>query len=107
MTILYNNEYTSQNEAPVKIEVKLPPPGFLQLINNNQLFESVNQQTEAILNMEYDDNTPAGLRKLADSKLKRHYLKGYLDYEAIEKIKEEAELEWAKNKNDEENGGGY
>ena len=107
MTILYNNEYTSENETPVKIEVKLPPPGFLQLINNNQLFESVNQQTEAILNMEYDDNTPTGLRKLVDSKLKRHYLKGYLDYEAIEKIKEEAELEWTKNKTDEENGGGY
>ena len=41
--------------------------------------------------MTYDDNVPQAKRKLMDIKLKKHYLKGYLDWEAIEKIQKELE----------------
>ena len=34
-------------------------------------------------------------RKLMDIKLKKHYLKGYLDWEAIEKIQKETDMEYA------------
>ena len=88
MSILYNNEFPEENRY-IEVQTMLPPPGFLQLLNNTQLFESVNNQTEMILNMTYDDNVPQAKRKLMDIKLKKHYLKGYLDWEAIEKIQKE------------------
>ena len=94
MSILYNNEFPEENRY-IEVQTMLPPPGFLQLLNNTQLFESVNNQTEMILNMTYDDNVPQAKRKLMDIKLKKHYLKGYLDWEAIEKIQKETDREYA------------
>lgn len=102
LTILYNNEF--QSETYVYITVTLPPPGFLQLLNSTQLFDSVNTQVEAILAMTYDDDDDPKERKIMEKKLKRHYLKGYLDGETIDRLKKEAEIEYAqaKNKSEEE-----
>lgn len=94
MTKLYNNEYPSNTY--VNIEVLLPPPGFLQLLNTQQLFESVNQQVESILNMTYDDEVPMKKRKMMEVKLKRHYLKGYLDGEMVDRLKRETDMEYVK-----------
>lgn len=102
LTKLYNNEY--EPNTKVYVEVLLPPPGFLQLMNTTQLFQSVNEQVESILNMTYDDEVPMKKRKIMEMKLKRHYLKGYLDGAMLDRMKEETEMEYIKdtNKNDQE-----
>lgn len=90
VTILYNNEFNENTN----LNVLLPPPGFLQTINNNQLYETVNQQVSLILEMKLTDDDDPRLRKKLQMKLMEHYLKGYLDMDLIERLVRESKMEF-------------
>lgn len=90
VTILYNNEFN----ATTNLFVLLPPPGFLQTINNNQLYETVMQQVNLILEMQLTDDDDPRLRKKLQMKLMQHYLKGYMDMDLIQRLVNESRMEF-------------
>lgn len=102
---LYNNEFNSEGkEPPVKLYVLLPPPSFLQVLNNNQLFTTVNEQVELIIQMQVKEDAEPELKQRFRMKLIEHYMKGYLDIDLIKRLFESTEMEYIaeKKKNNEE-----
>ena len=89
ITKLYNSEY-SENDT---LEVELPPPAFLNLLNTNTMMQNINESVQSILEMEMADEQNETVRSIFTKKLKRHYLGGYLDLKNIETIKEQSYME--------------
>lgn len=90
VNILYNNEFNTNTN----LFVLLPPPGFLQTINNNQLYETVMQQVNLSLEMQLTDDDDPRLRKKLQMKLMKHYLKGYMDMDLIQRLVNESRMEF-------------
>ncbi len=104
VTILYNNEFNNQdNQVPIKLYVMLPPPNFLQMLNNNQLFSTVNEQVELILSMQVSENADPDLRQRFRMKLVEHYMKGYVDIEMIKNMYKTTEMEYSAERESEGN----
>lgn len=89
ITKLYNSEY-GENDT---LEVELPPPAFLNLLNTNTMIQNINESVQSILEMEMADEQDEMVRNIFTKKLKRHYLGGYLDLKNIETIKEQSYME--------------
>lgn len=89
ITKLYNSEY-AENDT---LEVELPPPAFLNLLNTNTMMQNINESVQSILEMEMSDEQDEMVRNIFIKKLKRHYLGGYLDLKNIETIKEQSYME--------------
>lgn len=91
ITRIYNAEYEEDEE----LEVKLPPPMFLNVTNTGQIFDTTNQLVENIVTMyakvDEDDNAKAEFSK----SLKNYYLSSYIDTDAVEKMLEEARMKAA------------
>ena len=97
-TKLYNFEY-SEN---MNLELQLPPPTFLNLLNTNQLIQNVNENVQVLTQMELGQDSDQLLVEVFQRKLMRHYLSTYIDSSNIDRIKKEAEMEYAKLKRGEE-----
>lgn len=98
LTKLYNTEFEEND----KIEAELPPPAFLNLLNTNNMTNNINENVQNILEMEMADEQDEAIKASFSRKLKRHYLSGYLDLKNIERLKEEAKMEVAVKKKNEE-----
>lgn len=100
MTSVYNTEFDENDD----IEVELPPPAFLNLLNTNSMIQNINETVSSILEMEMADETDEMVRNIFTKKLKRNYLSGYLDLKNIESLKEQSYMEAKieKQKNSEE-----
>ena len=100
MTNVYNTEFDENDD----IEVELPPPAFLNLLNTNSMIQNINETVSSILEMEMADETDEMVRNIFTKKLKRNYLSGYLDLKNIESLKEQSYMEAKieKQKNSEE-----
>lgn len=100
MTKLYNTEFEENDD----IEVELPPPAFLNLLNTNSMIQNINETVMSILDMEMADEQDEMVKAIFTRKLKRNYLGGYLDLKNIESLKEQAYMEAKieKHKNQEE-----
>ena len=97
-TKLYNYEYDDN----INLELQLPPPTFLNITNTNQLIQNVNETVQAISQMELGQDSDPLLTEVFQRKLMRHYLSTYIDSSNIDRIKKEAEMEYAKLKRGEE-----
>lgn len=99
ITKLYINEFNED----CTLTVLLPPPAFLQILNTNQLYESITQQVELILTMRLSDDDDPRLRQKLKMKLYDHYMKGYVDMDMIDRLEKECRMEFAaeKGKDDE------
>lgn len=85
-TKLYNYEYF---ENFAWIEVLLPPPTYLTLTNTQQMFDTVSQLEDKIVDIELadeDDPTKSEFKKL----FLRSYLGTYLDFANLERMKKTA-----------------
>lgn len=89
MTKLYNTEFEENDD----LEVELPPPAFLNLLNTNSMIANINETVTSILEMEMADEQDEFVKAIFVRKLKRHYLGGYLDLKNIESLKEQAYME--------------
>lgn len=100
MTKLYNTEFGENDD----IEVELPPPAFLNLLNTNSMIQNINETVMSVLEMEMADEQDEMVKAIFTKKLKRSYLSGYLDLKNIESLKEQAYMEAKieKHKNPEE-----
>lgn len=94
LTDIFNKLYKNEFNEDAKLMVLLPPPAFLQLLNNNQLIDTVNQQVEIIMTMTFTDDDDPKLKQIFRTKLYKHYLKGYLDMDSIERLAEESRMEF-------------
>lgn len=87
-TKVYNYEYGT---TFAKIEIILPPPTYLTMTNNSQLIDNINQMADKIIEAEMDQD-----KDEIKQEFKRLYLKDnlntYLDYDRINKLKEEAKV---------------
>lgn len=86
---LYNTEFDENDD----IEVELPPPAFLNLLNTNSMIQNINETVMSVLEMEMADEQDELVKAIFTKKLKRSYLSGYLDLRNIESLKEQAYME--------------
>lgn len=93
ITRIYNTEY-KENDT---LEVILPPPAFLNIMNTNQMLQNTNDYVQYIVDSEAadeDDNFKMEFTK----RLKRFNLSTYIDYNAVDKIKEQTGMYIQANK---------
>lgn len=98
ITKIYNTEFDESD----KLEIELPPPGFLSLINTNQVIASTRENVDAIVEMEMAGESDE-LISIFRKKLMRHYLNGYLDTKNINTLKKQSEMEWNRDKEKKKN----
>lgn len=89
ITKIYNTEY-GENDT---LDMILPPPAYLNIVNTNQMLQNVNELTMQILEMEMADEEDERIKATYAKKLKHHYLSTYLDMKSITTIKDQAILE--------------
>lgn len=89
ITKIYNSEY-QENDT---LEVELPPPAFLNLLNTNSMIQNINDTVQNIVDMEMSGEDDEIVTNIFIKKLKRHYLGGYLDLRNIQSIKDIAYME--------------
>lgn len=94
MTILYNTEY-NENDT---LEVNLPPPAFLNIVNTNQMLQNSNDLANYVVTDEAsteNEQFKAEFNRL----LKRYYLSTYIDYNVVDELKRQTKIELEKQKN--------
>lgn len=95
ITKLYCSEYKEQE----KIMVVLPPPSYLNSTNVAQMIQITAEEVDQIVNMEMGHEDDDKLKLLFAKELKRHYLSTYLDISNIDKIEKKARMDYAKDRN--------
>lgn len=83
--------YNYENDENVEVKVQLPAPAFLNITNANNLYSTVDQFVESIINIvAYDqpDEVRSEFKKLATD----YYVSSQIDIETLENIKERAIL---------------
>lgn len=98
ITKIYNTEY-DENDT---LDMILPPPAYLNIVNTNQMLQNVNDLTMQILEMEMADEEDERVKATYAKKLKHHYLSTYLDMKSITTIKDQAVLEVSQKSTKEE-----
>jgi hypothetical protein len=87
-TKIYNYEFGEHNKY---IEVILPPPTYLVSTNNTQLIDNVSQMADKIIDTELDgesDEVKQEFKKI----YVRDSLAAYIDYDKIERLKQNAKV---------------
>ena len=90
-TKTYNYEY---GENYPNIEINLPPPMFLIMQNNAQLFDNADQMAEKMINLEITGNDEDDDKLKAEVKKKyiRSILSNYIDWNMFDRIIESAKV---------------
>lgn len=87
-TRLYNNEF---NEEYSEIKIKLPPPVYLTMTNNQQLMDNVSQMADKLIEIELyneEDEVKNEFKKLYI----RDTLGTYIDYDFVNDLVETAKV---------------
>ena len=87
-TKLYNYEF-GENYAEIKII--LPPPTYLSMNNNSQLFDNISQMADKIMDtemMDEDDNVKNEWKRLYI----RENLATYIDYDKVARLLDKAKI---------------
>ena len=93
-TRLYNNEF---DEEYSEIKIKLPPPVYLTMTNNQQLLDNVSQMADKIVEFELyaeEDEVKSEFKKLYI----RDTLGTYIDYNFVDDLLETAKINIESNK---------
>lgn len=79
---LYNNEYDDN----VTLEIKLPPPMFLNITNTNQMMNNVRDYSTAVGELLIDQNEDEEVKSTVIREINKKYLGSYLDFELLDSI---------------------
>ena len=82
ITPIYNYQY---NES-LQIDVKLPPPVFLQVTNTNQLVDNTKNYVNSIVEVELADEQDDAKKAMYTKELFKFYISGHLDLKAHQDI---------------------
>lgn len=101
-TKIYNSEYNEN----IKITCTLPAPLFLHMTNINQMIENTRQYVQSIADYEYEAETAnnpnaEAIKARFIRNMMRKKLMTYLKLDEIEEMKNQAELEFNKEKSKE------
>lgn len=96
ITKLWNAEFQTND----RLEVELPAPAFLNLMNTSTVVENTDQLIESLMQTETtgDDQVDLILKK----KIKRDRLSTYIDFDKFDKLKAEAKMEYEKEKKEDQ-----
>lgn len=102
-TKIYNYEFNENNSL---IEIILPPPTYLVMTNNAQLIDNIIGLTDKIIDTELVDESDE-VKNEFKKLYTRSYLGTYIDFSAVERLRETAKVnvESKKNPNTEDGGG--
>lgn len=87
-TKVYNYEFGETNSY---IQIILPPPIYLTLSNNQQLMDSVTQQVDKIIEVEFIDE-PDEVKNEFKRIYVRNMLSTYIDFNSVERYREAAKV---------------
>ena len=88
ITKLYNGEYGEDK----RLEVKLPPPMFLNITNTNQVISNTKEYVNSIWEMYTANETDELYKSVFQQELLKYHLGSYIDLEKTEEIAERARL---------------
>lgn len=92
---LYNNEYDDN----ITLEVKLPPPMFLNITNTNQMITNVTDYSASVADIMVDDEDD-NVKKYVIREINKANLGSYLDIDNLEEIVARAKQLAARDNND-------
>lgn len=93
-TRLYNNEFNTNYSS---IEIKLPPPIYLTMTNNQQLIDNVSQSADKIIEVELN-NEPDEIKSEFKKLYIRDSLSTFLNYNFIDRLVEAAKVNYESSK---------
>lgn len=93
-TKIYNAEYGTN----MKIKIQLPPPMFLNITNVDQLSNNIVNLSQTIADIEIPDGDPNDqnaqwTKSVLVSRVKKNLLKSFIDFNVMDKIKDEVQQE--------------
>ena len=88
-TKIYNYEYGTND----KLQVKLPPPMFLNITNTNQVIQNTLDFANNVVTIYMADEPRDDVKMKFTTKVQKYYLGSYLDFDVLEKLKTESEQE--------------
>ena len=95
LTRIYDIEF----ECEDTVQVELPPPMYLNLMNSGQMFQSANEHVENVTPMYIDvDNEDQELVNLVKNRIKKFYLRSFLPDEALTQLVDQARMDFERNK---------
>lgn len=89
ITAIYNYEYGDNTE----LEVKLPPPVFLDMANTNQLMSNTRDFVDTVLDVEMQDEENNALKALYRKNLFFHYIGTHIDISAHKNILDQTKVQ--------------
>lgn len=96
---IFSKLYNYQYEESAFIRISLPPPAFLSITNTDQLSNNIVNLSQTITDIaippNQEDPTSEVKRNILLTKVKRDYLKTYVDFDRIDKFVKETEQEVA------------
>ena len=98
LTKIYNYEYG----ADETVVLTLPPPGYINSNNTNQMLSNTNELVANIIEIECADEQDEMFKAEFRRNLTRHYLSTYLDYNSIDEIKNLSRMKAEKARNDDQ-----
>lgn len=96
---IYNYEYDETST----IDIKLPPPSFINVTNTNQLVDNTKNFVNSVVEVEMADEQDDHLKAVYTNELFKHYIGSHLDISAHEAILRRAKI-LAKQETDESHG---
>jgi hypothetical protein len=93
LTKIYDAEYECQDT----IEMQLPPPMYLNLINTVQILDQAEQLATTTTDL-YAGDKDQGVQEIFKRKTKKNFISSFLPEDRLDQLLEESELEFERSK---------
>lgn len=93
LTKIYDGEYESQDT----IEVQLPPPMYLNLINTGQIVDQANQLSDSTTEI-YAGDQDQEVQDIFKRKVKKQYIGSFLPEDLLDSLLQESKMEFEHTK---------
>ena len=100
LTRLINPIYTCEYGESANINVVLPPPGFINIANTNQLIDNTKNFVQSIVDIDMASEEDEVLKNIYFNDLFKHYIGTHLDVATHEKILSRSKIKAKAKKNE-------
>ena len=102
LTLIFNKLYNNEYDDEISLEVKLPPPMFLNITNTNQMINNVQDYSNSVAEIMLDGTEDDTVKQAVIREINKRNLGSYLDIEDLEETVIRAKQDAAAKKNDNE-----
>ena len=104
---IFSKIFNAENGTNLKIKIQLPPPMFLNITNVDQLSNNIVNLAQTIADIEIPDGDPGDqnaqwTKSVLLAKIKKNLLKSFIDFNTMDKIKDEVQQDISRTVNAEE-----